>query len=265
MTNELQGSVALAPRNRGVRSRQLPTHNWIDCIPGLLKATDLACIVLAGALALALHLDSHEDISGRHLAVVILMASLGHVVLRCGGVYTFERIAHWPGRMGHAIAGLTAAGAVLVGVTAMLDVSGSLPYRILVPMTLYAIAGVVLTRAGISALIWRAARAGFLYRRIAIVGNGPQADRLWARMTAHAKPWQRLAGIYADGHAWRVAAEIDRGESLPAELSQAIRRNEIDDVIVALPRHADARLNAILHALRDFPVRVLVASDLSRA
>lgn len=260
MSNDVQGSVALDPPQEVSRPRQPPARNWIDCIPGLLKATDVGCILLAGMTALALHLDGSQDITSRHVAVVILMASLGHVVLRWGGVYTFERIARWPARMGQATVGLAAVGALLIGTTAMLDLADHLPYRVLGPMTLYSILGVVAARAGISALIRRGARAGSLYRRIAIVGTAAQADQLVRRLETDARPWQRLVGLYTDGQSEQAAIETSGASALPGDLAQAIRRNEIDDVVVALPTRADARLNTTIQALRDFPVRVLVVS-----
>jgi len=117
------------------------------------------------------------------------------------------------------------------------------------------------------AVIWtrRLKRRGLFNQRIAIFGAGPQGDRLAAYIGGHPRLTISLVGFYDDRAEERLPPRSTplafRGAL--AELTADIRRGEIDQVIVALPWSADARLQTLASALALTPVRVRLAPDLA--
>ena len=108
-------------------------------------------------------------------------------------------------------------------------------------------------------------RKGVFNQRVAIFGAGAQGDRLARYIQGHPKLTISLVGFYDDRTEDRLP---DRQVKLPflgsmADLTAAIRRGEVDQVIVALPWSAEARLQAVASALAVTPVRIRLAPDLA--
>ncbi len=101
--------------------------------------------------------------------------------------------------------------------------------------------------------------------RAVVVGEGPQAARLAAMARGSQVGPVRLLGVVDDRR--RVAdspfAESGLPHLGPFEVLQAlIRRGEVDQVILALPWAAEARVTALVRRLSDYPVEVCLAPDL---
>jgi len=105
-------------------------------------------------------------------------------------------------------------------------------------------------------------RHGWFDRRCAIYGAGQQGRELARYIVNHDKLTLKLTGFYDDRKVDRV------GERLPLPLRggldalvAAIRREEIDQVIVALPWAADTRLHQVVAALSATPVQIRLAPE----
>jgi Undecaprenyl-phosphate glucose phosphotransferase len=106
--------------------------------------------------------------------------------------------------------------------------------------------------------------AGRFANRTVIVGAGDQGLRLAGYLQRHGDANTRLVG-FADDRASRVPKKT---EGLPllgtvSDLISLIRRDQVDQVIVALPWTADARLRQIVAKLEKTPVPVSLAPDVA--
>src|SRR3546814_9378069 len=99
--------------------------------------------------------------------------------------------------------------------------------------------------------------AGRFANRTVIVGAGDQGRRLAGYLQRHGDANIRLVG-FVDDRATRVA-QTNEGPPLLGTVSDLIgliRRDQVDQVIVALPWTADARLRDIVGRLQKTPVPV---------
>ncbi len=101
--------------------------------------------------------------------------------------------------------------------------------------------------------------------RAVVVGEGQHAARLAARMRGQAAGPVRLLGVVDDRRRLPEGLRGDSGlpQLGPVEVLHAlIRRGEVDQVILALPGSAEARVTALVRQLADYPVEVCLAPDL---
>ncbi len=101
--------------------------------------------------------------------------------------------------------------------------------------------------------------------RAVVVGEGPQAARLAAFAQGRQPGPVRLLGVVDDRRRLPDATHADSGlpHLGPIEVLQAlIRRGEVDQVILALPWSAEARVAALVRRLSEYPVEVCLAPDL---
>ena len=104
---------------------------------------------------------------------------------------------------------------------------------------------------------------GQLVERLVIVGAGPQGQSLAQHLARHGEPRARLLG-YVDDRRERLPPRFDGRPMLGDidHLVRMIRRGEVDDVYIALPWQAHARLVGIVERLALTPVRIHLAPDL---
>ncbi|NWK95849.1 undecaprenyl-phosphate glucose phosphotransferase [Sphingobium lactosutens] len=105
-------------------------------------------------------------------------------------------------------------------------------------------------------------RQGRFDRRCAIYGAGGQGQDLARYIINHDKLTLSLTGFYDD----RRQDRLDERLPIPLlggidDLLAAIRKDEIDQVIIALPWAADARLRQVVGALAVTPVQIRLAPE----
>jgi Undecaprenyl-phosphate glucose phosphotransferase len=230
--------------------------------PALLGALVmlLDLIVLVGA---GLGADALTDPGfSRHTGVTLFAASL-----TLAGGYGLGAYAHpllFSGRRQFRRIGL--AGLLAIAVTLAAAAAFGVLWRI-APTWLAATAviggfGLLVGRAAMAAAIRRMPRTA---RRAAILGAGPQAARLIAALR-HDPAGLELVGL-ADERGTRAAPPP---AGLPmlgglAQLTEMIRRGELDVVVIALPWSSEGRINALVEQLSALPVELRLAPDLMAA
>ncbi len=139
-------------------------------------------------------------------------------------------------------------------------VTGAVPWT---AAAVFALAGSLLQplSARLLARLERHLRArGRLLRRVAVVGAGEQGRRLVARLLGC--PDVRVVGVF-DERGTRVP-EVVCGLPVAGDLealAERVRREEVDEVLIALPLGARGRIEAWLRRLRRLPVHVRLALD----
>jgi Undecaprenyl-phosphate glucose phosphotransferase len=125
-------------------------------------------------------------------------------------------------------------------------------------------AGAVLLQLMARPLLARLRAASLAGHRVAIVGSGEPAQRLYEWLQANAADVVNVVGVFDD----RRGREPDRvGMShmirgTTADLIDYYRDAPLDKIIIALPHQAESRLLAILQRLKQLPVDIALAPDL---
>lgn len=100
---------------------------------------------------------------------------------------------------------------------------------------------------------------GIQQRRVLILGAGTVGKRLEAQIVSQPHFGLKLVGFLDDSPEKRSAHPEILGSLSIAR--QVIQQAQVDDVVLALPRSAEVRLNQIVSELHDLPVRVWVIPD----
>ncbi|MCC6148055.1 MAG: sugar transferase [Anaerolineaceae bacterium] len=99
----------------------------------------------------------------------------------------------------------------------------------------------------------------FRSRRVLILGAGSIGQRLAEQIREQPNAGLTLAGFLDDD----TDKQNDRTRVLGKlhEVHEIVMRQEIEDVVIALPRSADTKLNRVVSDLHDLPVRVWIIPD----
>ncbi|HSR72888.1 MAG TPA: hypothetical protein VLL72_10960, partial [Kiloniellales bacterium] len=220
-----------------------------------LRAADLA---LAGLLGLAIYFayvhPEEPQRLGQYLAALaagltlFALAGQGFGLYRPGAV--FERAL----RAGRAVPAWALTFAVLLTVAFALKVSENFSRVWTVGWFASGLGGLVILRLALGAWIGRAARAGRLASRTVILGTGPQAETLAARLAESDTLQTRVLGLVEDREPGPGRAEPGRGIlGGLARLEELIRAGAVDQVILALPWQETERVRAAATRLALLP------------
>jgi Undecaprenyl-phosphate glucose phosphotransferase len=251
---------AEAPRRRRSISEEM--------IPGLVGFADVAVVVTVGVVIHGIRFGwgafgQETSLVEMHLAGSVLMAALIILIFRGGSLYSFDAIAAWPRNSVSIIARVAAVALLLTGLAFAFKVSGQFS-RVWLTATTAASAILIWgLRGAVAVLIHRAAKLGALVHTVAVVGAGGQGERFLAQIKDAKAPWVRVAGVFDDRET-RIGADVAgvpvRGTV--ADLIAAVRRREIDAVVITLPWAAEERLFTLVTQLRELPVPVYIGADL---
>ncbi len=127
--------------------------------------------------------------------------------------------------------------------------------------------GIALLLARLAGTFWvrRLKTRGTFNQRIAIFGAGPQGQRLANYIQTHDKLTITIIGFFDDRRDGRVPASASNVPVLGnlSALMSLIRDGRVDQVIVALPWSAEARLQEVVSRLALTPVKIRLAPDLA--
>ncbi len=107
------------------------------------------------------------------------------------------------------------------------------------------------------------ANRGVCTRNVVIFGSGEQANRLIEQLSQRKPNFNRVIGVFDDRQT-RTSALMNNYPLLGniKELKRFVRREHVDDIIIALPWNADERQVDIVRQLRELPSHVHLVSDL---
>jgi Undecaprenyl-phosphate glucose phosphotransferase len=126
-------------------------------------------------------------------------------------------------------------------------------------------AALLLSRAGTTMWVRRLKKRGTFNQRVAIFGAGEQGERFARYVQGNSRLTITLVGFFDDRSDERVG-ETPAGLPMLGDLETLlamIREGRIDQVVLALPWSADAKLQALVSELAMTPVRIRLAPDLA--
>lgn len=229
---------------------------------GIVLVCDVAVIVSSGAVTHLLHADqAAHDLTG-HMMAAGLFAVLATLAMNSTGLYHFAAIAN-PNRHKIRIAAVTGSAFLLVIAAGMGSGVPGLSFSWELISIAVTIGAVVLCRALVAGFVRSLARMGRLGRRILIYGATDQARKLIERIERLEEPWNHIIGVF-DDRASRVERSLGRYPVMGGleDLITWGRENRLDEVLVALPWSAEARLLEITRLLGVLPANVRLCPEL---
>ena len=237
-------------------------------LPPILLATlvgllDAAAIGVAGVALQALPLPAGRP----DPALIGFLALLGPCLIGAVGGYGHAALYGSRKAALAVLAGLTLAGGGLSLAAMVLGAHGAFPPGL--ALLWLGVATPPLLGGRLAAALGLRAAADRTRQRAVVVGDGPQAARFVAALRGRQDRSIELLGLVDDRRTLQPRAQQPGGQrnGLPYlgsidKLGDMIRRGEVDQVILALPWAAEARLVALLRTFGDYPVDIRLAPDL---
>lgn len=228
---------------------------------------DVVLIVLCAVLAHLIYnvAINNERIDFWRIAGVGVMSALSTLVcLVRAKSYEFENLLDFPGQIGRIVSAWLVSILTLVALAFMLKVSenfsrGWLGLSFAVtPLALLA------QRSLIANTLARWTERGHLRRNVAIVGAGPLSERLCEYVQQRGtRMGLRIVGVFDD----RRTRVRDKVLDIPVvgtvqDLISYARSFRLDEVIIALPWSAEARVAALVEELSELPTDIRLCPDL---
>lgn len=113
-------------------------------------------------------------------------------------------------------------------------------------------------------LFVRWGHTGRLSRKIVVFGSGEQAERCIEKLKRSKEPWLSIVGIF-DDRKERARPSV-LGYPVMGTLRDLlgyVRKNPVDDIVVALPWSAENRISSVSRKLSEVPVHIRLGFDLA--
>jgi len=264
--------VALASRSGTADESVAGIHTTLRnltprMISDAVMAIDVVVIVLC---ALTAHLVYNVGINNERVdlwriaGVGVVSALTTLISLVRSKSYEFENLLDFPGQIGRVVSAWLVSVLTLVALAFMLKMSedfsrGWLGVAFAVtPLALLA------GRSIIASTLARWTERGHLRRNVAIVGAGPLSERLCDYIKQRGpRMGLRIVGVFDD----RRTRVRDKVLDIPVvgtvqDLISYARSFRLDEVIIALPWSAEARVAALVEELSELPTDIRLCPDL---
>ncbi|MDB5373056.1 MAG: Undecaprenyl-phosphate glucose phosphotransferase [Belnapia sp.] len=255
------GWTGFAGKTRDAASR----NNWPlqAPLPPVVLATLVAlldglAIAMAGFALQAMPVTGYQP----GTALLGFLALLGPCLICAVGGYGHAELYGNRRAALAALAGLTLSAGGLCGAAMVLGADAAFSPALSLAWLLAAAPPLLLGRLG-AGLALRAI-ADRTRQRAVVVGDGPQAARFVAALRGRQDRSIELVGLVDDRRNQTMRGQRHGLPHLGSieVLDGLIRRGEVDQIILALPWAAEARMQSLLKLFGDYPVDIRLAPDL---
>jgi Undecaprenyl-phosphate glucose phosphotransferase len=232
-------------------------------IAGLTAILDACALAAGGWLIYLLYVAPvYPDLSAKYGVAVGLMTLANLQALYLAGLYRFGRLIHPLSQLGRINATPTLVFLAVLGCAFALKISDQYSRVWFFSWWLYSCGSLVLVRFAVAALLRRLSAAGYIGRNIVIYGASEQARALIRHIEGVNEPWNRIVGVFDD----RIERSDPEVLGYPVlgdlrELLQWSRIHRADEVLIALPWSAEARLLELIRVLSVMPASVRLAPE----
>jgi polysaccharide biosynthesis protein PslA len=238
----------------------------IDLVVLCIRIAEFLTVLLAGAAALYFWAERIPNGDLQTYSRAILGGALVFALL-AEMIGSYDVDAHFSLRRAwqRVLASWGMASVFLVTMGYLLKVSESFSRGWSITWVVTGAVMLIGTRAALTLWVRRLKRQGVFNSRVAIFGAAAQGARLAQYIRGNNRLTISLVGFFDDRQDGRVPTIVD---DLPVfggsdDLVEAIREGGIDQVIVALPWSAEARIQQVVGKLAMTPVRIRLAPDLA--
>jgi Undecaprenyl-phosphate glucose phosphotransferase len=245
-------------------SRRAPFRVSLPVVSGTLRLADLVIIIATAALCYASFVHG-RTVEGHAFILYAMAAALGTVlmgfVLQLAECYNPRRLGDFRWQVGGIFYGWCAAGLLGLGVAYMTKSSVYFSRGFTLGWVFSSSMLLVSSRLVLVGLLRAWSASGALTRTIVVVGAN-LSERLIERIKTSGDPGLRVAGVFDDRRT-RVPRELAGVPVLGTtnDLIAYARRELPDEVIIALPLFAHARIAEIFTKLRLLPVDLRLALE----
>jgi len=186
----------------------------------------------------------------------VVVALLWVLVLIVVSAYDPRRIYRAADELGRVAFGSLLASLCFAGLLYLTE-RGLSRYLFVLFVTLNAV--LLLSWRAAARLVWKLMKPSFARRRVLIVGAGEVGQQAADMVRRHAWAGLELVGFLDDDL-------TKREEGLPVigtldDAARVVREYGVEDVVIALPRQAHARVDQLVQTLHELPVCVWVIPD----
>jgi len=243
------------------RAQDEPREISPPIITGLLRVSDLIVIALAALAAFYIRHDT-LDVPGSYILVTIVVMLVIANVFQSVRLYDFQTLSRNLFQSRKLFLAWAVVMLLLVAVGFMTKTAQLYSRAWVTLWFTFGFVGLSVLRFGVKILLAHWQRQGRLVRKFAIVGAGIQGQNIVRYLTASRDPSLELIGVF-DDRKTRVPTNIDglavRGNV--DDLLAHVRNNRVDQIIVALPWSAEARLLQVLRKLKTVPTGVRLCPE----
>jgi Undecaprenyl-phosphate glucose phosphotransferase len=231
----------------------------------ILRLIDCCAMIASGWLAFILYPPTGSGVWPQYALVAVLGGVLLINVLQIQGAYHPDRIRQPLTRLGATAAAVLLTVAMLIAVAFVTKASAHYSRgwtSLWLVLTVGAVVGVRLTLHLLLARLRPTAEGSWLWRNVAVVGAGPDAERWIGHLDAIRSQGVRLIGVFDEQHRNRpssIGGYPVRGTI--ADLCELCRSVKVDEIYIAMPLGAEELLVDALNQLQCLPVdiRLVVA------
>jgi Undecaprenyl-phosphate glucose phosphotransferase len=236
-----------------------------EVLGGAVQIADVIAILLSGLASLEIYLVGiHGGVTdyGACWLAVVLAATVFPFAHRKLGAYKTQRFSRLTWQVGRValVWSATMSGLSTIAFITKAAQTYSRGWAILFAACSFA--ALALVRIGVSLVVDRWVREGRLRRAVAVVGAGELGQQVIAKLRAAKDSQVRLVGVF-DDRLTRVPAEVAgcRVLGTTEDLVRMVRRSLIDEIVIALPLRAEARIGELVAKLKSLPVDLRLSLD----
>jgi Undecaprenyl-phosphate glucose phosphotransferase len=225
-------------------------------------AADVLAITAAAAAVYARQPPAGAADAYRYACTIALFAIIVVILMRRMELFALEAVIDWREGLKRMVGAVVGAGSVLAALLVGFDVprlDAWSSFGILIATTALALAA---GRTAAAATARSLLDQGALTREVAILGATRQARLFVERLQRARHPGTRIIGVF-DDRKTRIDDDLPGAPMIGdlQALAVLVRRGRVDDVVLALPWNAQARVLALIEQLRSLPVNVSLAFD----
>jgi len=250
----------IQPQKRQAQSYPISSN----VMSGLFSFLDTILIASAGFIAFATIIGSPLYIREIYLFAIFFIFSSYFFVGRYAGIYAFTAIMTPLRTISRLGASCLITFLLLLALAFSLKISDEFSRIWMYTFFLTSFVFLVVFRLVGFGVISLLAKRGIISRNIVILGSGKQAGHLIKQLTnGYISPINRIVGVFDDRQT-RIHGNLKNFSIMGniQDLKKFCRKNNVDDIIVALPWNADERQVNIVHQLRELPAHIHLVSDL---
>jgi polysaccharide biosynthesis protein PslA len=230
---------------------------------GLVSALDVLAIIISGNIAFILSPAATAHYA-HYLSISFLGAGVVVATFKYLKLYNFDALVRPADQLRKIVAACGLSFFILY--FAMLCVSSYYFYAISWRYSFVVISAIAIYggRWATYGVLLTLARRGLVSRNLVIIGGGQQGVRLIQSLRAGRQPWTRILGVF-DDRTNRLPENIMGCPKLGTtnDLIGFVRETRVDDVLVALPWTAEARINEIVSKVRVLAANIHLSPDLA--
>lgn len=235
-----------------------------EYLPGLALLVDTGALLLGSALGLAMAGTGLSAIPEAALFTMTFVVLVQISLFRHGGFYRTEALL-WPGCWIDIVLASNAASVLFVlAMLHALNAQGLFPIEWIVLWSAGSVGMLLLFRTAVSLILLRLQKGGRIGQRTAVVIAGDTGRRFLNHLSGRSETIGSRYGLFYPDPPL-IGAEIAGGMIMGnlEDLMRLARVGQVDEIVLALSSDEFIANAGTIHRLRELPVDVLFAPDIS--